>query len=1226
MNDLLQDLNDQQRRAVESDNPLFCLKASAGTGKTTVIVNRFISLLERDRLELDQILALTFSRNAAAEMRERIKEGIERKLVSVTASNDSYWHFIYRKIDFARISTFHSFYADLLRSYPIEAGIDPEFVILDDDQMDDEITSIAYKNAISHISRENSDILNALTEITEISQLKTEYIIPLYENREKLHKLYDFGPIDPANPPLPTQEQINNLLNSIPKFVVTDFRWIGFEEELKDIRERLITSGKHNAAGTLLTQIDLILALSKDAREDEHQLPPENFINTISEAIKKPAKNSFDDEEFLQEISDLFADIKKFIKSAESLLKTDMVPLNIEMAEHLKNILYVYKAFEDSIDDYKRQNSFMDFTDLVLTARRLLFENPKVLRSVKGGLKHILVDEFQDTDHIQLDILMQLSGIARTESETGKPSRGKNSPGLFVVGDEKQSIYRFRGADVTVFSEIRRIFERLGGAIESLDENFRSSGDIVTFHNVLFPQFMPEKEIFDFEAAYQQALARKPVENKLSVEFLFKELQKREKNPLQDIDEIVSEYLSFKIKEADESRIESARRWEASQLALKIKKIVEEKTVFISDRKGKREPLYSDIALLFNAMTSFSIYERELISNSIPYRTIRSGDFLYRPEIMDIINLLSAVFQPYNDFYLASALRSPVFGINDETLLALKPEAGNRLWDNLRDHILSIDIDHEQAQRLKRASSIISELADAQDRFNLTDFISYCIDRLQLRQVYSGIIGHTERLHNIETFLDRDIAAWIGSGCNTLPALLKMIETRMASGYKVSKQTNSFPDEEEAGSPGSVLISTIHGAKGMEYPIVFIPDLGRQSSHKGKICIEHNLGIAVSYKVLTDENKRIDRKSQIYNCLAYLEDRKENSELKRLLYVAATRAEDYLVFSGAMNSSSAKIYLMMLSKFLPEGKFYKRLPESLRPVVLLKPEHLKAGKKIAESEDVFIRTPDLSGVKVDIRRVSPVQLSLKNKIRFIPSELPVYNLCPRLYYYEFVERLPEPDDSSKLSTLPMKARDFGSFIHKTLQLYDGEMPPDSEFDRLPLTTEQKDFVRNETARLLGNYKTTEIFKEAKSAEHIFKEKRFACLLKEYVLEGAMDLFLVDNGDCHIIDFKTDNIDSKGIDAKAAYYSQQLGAYAVAARKLTGLGEIECSIVFLNPGIVFSEKFDPKRIDGTEDLLINAFERIRSEKKWEMNQSACPCIYQKICSSSLTKKRDQDFGF
>lgn len=1211
-------LNDKQKKAVYSENPLVCLTASAGTGKTTVIVNRFLHLLEREKPEIEDILALTFSRNAAAEMRERIKAKIEEKMISENADDSLYWQKIYRKIDFARISTFHSFYSDILRSYPLEAGIDPEFKILGEDETDDEMISDVFKKTVTELRRDNNQALIRILELMEINQLRDNYIFPLYRSRDKLYDLYNFESVNPNEPPIPSEEQIENLIKILPKAMVTDIGWQEIEKKLKEFHDFLKGYCESKIADEIRKRIEIILSAGESIRNNESDLSPESFIEKMSEASKKINKPKFkDDPELFAMTEPLFKEARAIIEEIKQLINKENISFNDSMVEFLKNVLTVYIEFEKRIDEIKRERSIMDYTDLTMFARRLINSNYSVLESIRHNIKHILVDEFQDTDHIQLFILLKLAGITYSikngKKEEPLPTKDKNSPALFVVGDEKQSIYKFRGADVTVFKEIKNLFELLKGEIDELDTNFRSSSGIITFHNHFFPQFLPKKELFDFEATYSIASANRITQDRLSVEFFFKELPEKDKSRKTDFDSDELDDFSYTIKDLnDDPKMETQRRWEANRVALKIKSIVEEKTIRIHDENSERDPRYGDIALLFNSMTNFSIFERELIANGIPYRTLRSTDFLFRPEIMDIINLLWAIHKPYSDFNIASALRSPIFGINDETLLILKPDEENRMWDIIRSENKIVNLNPEQKERVATAVSVITKLIEAQDKSNLMDFISLCIDLSNLNQIYSGVIGQNERLSNIRLFLYREAASWINSGAKTLPEFLRVIENKMTSEYSVSKQTAEYEDINDPKASGSVLISTIHGSKGMEYPIVFIPDLSRKFTKHGHIFIENNFGLALSFKDLNEKNKLEDIKSHYLDCLVFLNQRKERAELKRLLYVATTRAKDYLFFSCINSPSKDRYLLMLISQFLPGGNFYRDLPSELKPIVQIKSEmkEIKISPVILKKEKLF--SPDLTEVKVETTRIERIPLSCKMKKRFIPSELPEYSLCPRKYYYKFIEHVPETDEDIISKGLPMKGHEFGSLMHRFLQTYDGEYPEDSEFRVLDYTPDQIKKVKDEVYRLIDNYRKTEIFSIASKVKMKIKEQRFACKIGSYILEGAMDLILINNGKCHIIDYKTDKTSKQEIKSKAEFYRPQINAYAVTASKLFGCDDVLCSLVFLNPGSVQTTQFNTFLLKEIEEELLRTFDQIRSQTIWHRNLSACHCQYKRIC--------------
>jgi|GEM_PF-3723528 len=1220
-------LTEYQREAIFSDNPRICVTASAGTGKTLVLINRYIHLLEKEKLPPDRIVALTFSRNAAKEMRDRIREGVEEKIKSCSGKEAAYWKKVFRKLDTARITTFHSFYADILKSYPFDIGIDPDFVIAGDDELLMREIDEIYRKTASSLNEKNFQPLKNLLRYIEINQLKNNYILPLYLEREKLHYLSGFKGLSPDNLPELPEGLIKDYLEELPKIVVSGFDWRRIDVEaralLRELRTVTFTDEKAVVClNNYKMKIKSILSLSRRIRNDEVKLQIEGFIESVRESAGKERKSEDIIGELSLRIRDIQQKYKKIAEKNNKIIKNSTAEQEDLMREFSTDLLSVYTEFENAVTEWKRKSSRLDYNDLAIYARRLIYDNTNVRESLREGISHLLVDEFQDTDRVQLDIIKAIAGF-----ENGLiPEDTSGCPSLFVVGDDKQSIYRFRGADVTVFSEIKRLIEISGGQIINLDKNFRSSGDIIRFHNRFFPRFIPRRTHSEYDSIYRYSHSHHKIKNELAVELLFveKEDDKREDND-SDLDSCVNSSINYRYPAEEETKIAGLRRSEAGLIAAKIKSMVESEEVQINENGGARAVRYGDIALLFNALSSFEIYERELITAGIPYLTAASEDFYYRPEVMDILNLLQAVSNPFDNFYLASALRSPIFGISDETLFTLLFRREQLLWDQIKSAGRINEISEKQNERLNEAAVTIRFLSSRKDFLTVRDFVELVLDKTSYREIYAGVSGSLERLYNIHHFIEQELPGLIAGGDKTVDGLLHDLKRIRESGYRVNKKypfmNNSNGDDEEGGS---VLVSTIHQAKGMEFPVVFVPNLSQKYTSHKKIFIDYKYGIGLDFNIYDD----VSSKSESVNAMSYrilkdLNNRQEEAEKKRLMYVAVTRAKDRIILSGADKKKGKGPFIEMIADFLSGGRFRKNRPANIRDIVKI--ESIKSGDLQKsdvhpDKEEKILINPLEIDCDVSAPLIDPVELSYTTKNRFAPTELNDYAACPRLYYYKNVMMI--PDDiyrEQPRSTLPMSGKDFGSFIHYILARHRGENPPEWEYKALNLIPTDEKIVKQHTEKLLLNYKSTDIYKKANSTSEVYREFPFISSFGEYLIEGIMDMLFIDeDGLYHIVDFKSDGIGKSEVGEKASFYRPQLSAYAASAAKLFSVNNLRYSIIFLTPGITHTEEIDKAGLTELNNQISEIIRSIRDDKNWQGTEHCDDCPYKQLCHKTESK--------
>ncbi|HTI51064.1 MAG TPA: UvrD-helicase domain-containing protein, partial [Planctomycetaceae bacterium] len=605
-----QELTGQQRAAICHRQTSIALSAGAGCGKTFVLTRRFLSHLDpgEESLDLSQLVAITFTERAAREMRDRIRKECRRILSECPASEVDYWLAIVRQLDTARISTIHSFCGSLLRSHAVEAALDPRFKLLD------ETTSGSLlRNAIE-------EGLHRLLSARDVDshELVLEYGLDrtraLLEELTRTRYRIDFDAWR-SRPAADLAAEWEKLWQTVA---------------LPRLLRELLESPTTRRLIQLLREHVPSHAVMQDRRQqlldDLAALPDSDDPPAILERLQQNArvqggggKGAWDNDEvyaLVQEVMTDFRDVVGKTRDQWEYRADDLVPA----AEFGLRLLRVTEQVGRVYDDHKRAGAWLDFDDLLIGARNLLRDHPEVRRRVAAGIALLLVDEFQDTDPIQTEIVGALCG---DDLLAGK---------LFVVGDVKQSIYRFRRAEPQVFRQLRQDIPEEGRL--PLTTNFRSQPAILNFVNALFDGALgPEYEPL--------VPSCKRVSEEPTIEFLFSSAP---------ADEVES-------ADADDSA-DGRRRREAEWIARRLKQLLQDGKPRVrekdaADGSEKLRPLQQkDIVILFRAMTDVRFYEAALRDNGLDYYVVGGQAFFAQQEVFDLVNLCRALDDPDDEVAL----------------------------------------------------------------------------------------------------------------------------------------------------------------------------------------------------------------------------------------------------------------------------------------------------------------------------------------------------------------------------------------------------------------------------------------------------------------------------------------------------------------------------------------------------------------------------------------------
>ncbi|MBP2649736.1 MAG: addA [Firmicutes bacterium] len=1099
-----------QHEAIYNLSTNLIVSAGAGAGKTRVLVERYIYILQKREAACDEILAITFTNKAAKEMKERI-----RGLAAVLAENPEadeaeqlYWGEIKNSLEYALIGTFHSFCARVLRENPVEAALDPNFAVLDEFEaatvMDKVLTGV---------------LETALTvQAPWLERLFRIYDKPLLV--ENVIKLYDSLLAEGL-----LTSQLEECLNQ--PYLTAVAKSDTIKDKLRQLCGELFAFKANLKPGsahyTLVEWIENNWPEVDKAIENTDRQILDHYLGGLSARSK--------DKEIVNEI-------KETLKTL-NLIEADQQALGI-----VPDLCKLLLSLKVALDKYKVEHRVLTFNDMEVRTVTLLKNNPAVCGKYHKRIRRIMVDEFQDTNDLQRQIIYLLAG-GDAEQLLGNK--------LFVVGDAKQSIYRFRGADVAVFDRVRRDIIASGGKPIELDINFRSMDGLLAIFNECFAAIMgtaADQVKFCQLAGHRQAVGE---------------------------DEPRAEFLA--IPKANLLPGQLPREAEASAIARRIRAMVDNRERLVNHDVERRNVCYGDIAILFRVASDIDVYAAALKQAGVPYYIVGGRGFFRCQEVLDVLNLLRVVENRYQETALAGVLRSPMFLLADDTLVLLKNH-GKDLWQGLENYASLDQLAAEDRFMVERAWQVLTYLRGFRGIIRPTEllrralaktgYLSFVLTQFMGEQKYANLVKLMSMAANLET-----------KGLTSLGDFIRQLSLLVEDDAKEGEA------QIESESGDTVRLMTIHKAKGLEFPVVFIPDLNRKfnSDSAPMVVGAGKIGIKVP-----DKNGLLTFTS-VYQTIAADAKRLEYLELKRVMYVAFTRAKDYLVLSAVAEKAVRTKDYTELSNWLDWlGKVYafddfNELPERLAvdeaTIIVKNTEEFQAGYDSLPAAHIreAAAAVSLEFIKQLEYQMGAIELGDSDKLILSPSDIIQYRKCQRSFYYKKIVKIPDLEINTSESTgdyeeLPGNL--IGSAFHRVLEL----LEPDDEWQQwvnqaveelVPSHREQA--LKRQVVPLVERYLTSQLGKRLLEFK-ILKEWPFFFSLpnpdyegEDYLFRGVVDcLVFYPDGTLGIVDYKTDNITVEQTPARAKEHSLQLVLYAVAAELVLGRTVKDVKVYFARLGI------------------------------------------------------------
>lgn len=1116
----------EQALAINTIKSNVSLLAGAGSGKTYVLMKRFVQILRADlSVNPTNIVAITFTRKAADEIKGRVRQAVGECVEQAQTDLERLrWQEHLQKVESAPISTIHSLCSRILRDNPVETQLDPEFTILEDFEAQD-----FFKETLQQYLRKN------IKENAALRRLVQTYGVNSFVNQvtalgDKLSELVREDNL--AEPYLKAKEELPALQQKLFAAV----------REVIEAREALgaKTKGRH----TLTEAAGLLDEMQKQLLAPE----PDCSLLDASGVVKVSGKA-------------LAAELTNLKNLRQEL---NHVLLNAKGCDLVQDWLAVLQEFYACLSARKQENNVLFNDDLDLLAIEHLQKNEALRQKYQERYKYIMVDEFQDTNERQRQLIYLLCG---------NKLDGKNN--LFIVGDVKQSIYRFRHADVSVFNKVKEDIAQNAGQNLGMKTNFRSTQSIVESCNTAFCQLMdlPKEEI---------CLEHHDGANTGGAKVCL--LQ-----------------VPYKSKDDDLGAKEDKWQKEAEAIA-----------AYLQQELPKVEPQLrpgASKAILLRAMTHCEILRQTLQGYGINCVVVKGKGFYEQQEVLDILNLLAALHNRYASLELAGALRSNYFGLDDATLTQLfwQTENDKPLWDVLQavgSGELQLNLPPEQQALAMQAAERLRSLRQAAALMALPELFAQLWDELKPEFVLSQQENGPSKLANVKK-LRRLAQQYCQTKQASLAEWLQNVKDLRASSSKEPAATVQADD--------ALQIMTIHNSKGLEFDLVILPQLdksvhGDTASIKylpGKEGEQGLLGIKVPDKEMQMQ------KSGVYELAKARDSELEEEESRRLLYVAMTRAQKQLLMVGTV--AEEKLPEAVIG--LPSANGWWQQLQAVYEVDWDKQESSCPWIRLLCADALspaVAQQGEQQQLALEPLALAPLPAyAACGRTCFTASALQTYLHCRRQYYYQQVLAVPELEQTvagEQAHELPASVT--GSIVHKALELYNG-YNAEAVF-AIALDEFAPGAAATQAKSMFDAYISSDLYKALPKKQK--RELEFVQpLQQELAAEGVIDLLAFDEADNMIIvDYKTGTPPEP--DEVKLGYAYQLALYKDAAEKLYPGKRVVCAeLHFLQNMSVWQLPLDKSYLQEAVELC----EEISGKGEEDdfaciCNESCAYCHYAYLC--------------
>ncbi|MFJ8457798.1 helicase-exonuclease AddAB subunit AddA [Lysinibacillus xylanilyticus] len=1193
---------DDQWKAIYASGQDTLVSAAAGSGKTAVLINRMIEkvVATENPINVDELLVVTFTNASAAEMRHRMAEALEKAIAENPTSNH-----LRRQLSLvnkAQISTLHSFCLAIVKQFAYMLDIDPGFRIANEAEvalLRDDILADVLENAYD--SEDEAEVQAIYRLVDSFTSDRDDQAIETL-----ISKLYDTSRVH-AEP----QKWLRSLSKTydiaadvtiddleLSKYVKLTVKH-SLEEAFVLISEmRAITlqpAGPAPYAETAEMDFAMIQEGIRISREGTWQELFDYFATVKWSTLKRVSKDALVDVE-LQELAKKKREAAK--KIVNKLKETFFVRTPARLLEEIRlmsptigTLVELTNVFSEQFRMAKLERGIIDFSDLEHFALQILtvevegeLQPSPVALDLKHHFKEVLVDEYQDTNMLQETILQLV--------KTGDEQDGN----LFMVGDVKQSIYRFRLAEPKLFMRKYSDFLEtpdLTGMRIDLNANFRSRKEVLNATNYVFAQIMGERV---GEILYDENASLKPAapydDREVPVELVIMHPPEAEEQE-EEAEDVASE--AAELEELKKSQ------YEARFIIERIRQMMEDgTTVFDTKTKTERPLKYSDIVILMRSMTWSTDLVEEFKLAGIPLYAESSKGYFDALEVMIMLNVLKVVDNPYQDIPLASVLRAPFVGLTENELAKIRlADSKAPFYDALRQFIRSDGhgVQSDTFAKLQRFMLAFENWRDLARRGSLSDLIWKIYLDTHYYEMVGAMPNGKQRQANLRILHDRALM-YEKTAFRGLFRFLRFIDRMRTRGDDLGT-AKSIGEKDDV-----VRLVTIHSSKGLEYPVVFVAGMGRpfnKMDFHNPYLFDQDFGLAV--KAIDPEN-RITYTSLPFLALKEKKELEMRAEEMRVLYVAMTRAKERLILIGSVKNWSKTLDNWLDAQILPVDaplqEYLRARANSyfdwLGPAVArhtdfaaISSSSYKAPEDVAhwwvraietshytydiqgleDEVQQMLETPEdealLSEITTRFQAQYPFQQSTQKRSKTSVSEIKRLENLQRQEEPEYYFSIPSKQKTTTIAPRPtflqdkqMTGAEIGTAVHTVMQHV-----PQNGFTNVQ---EVKEFVADLVARQLlteaegtvvpwkkiYNFFTTDVGLRFKKAKQIRREMPFTISRVDedgdaQIVQGIIDcLFEDEYGEWILLDYKTDRIQSHFAE-EPALSKELLGRYGVQLR-------------------------------------------------------------------------------
>lgn len=1170
----------QQKNAIFATDGSVLVSAAAGSGKTAVLVERVINLITRSEnpIDVDRMLIVTFTRAAAAEMRERISKAINKLL-----ENDPYNPNLLKQKQLlytASISTIDSFCSDIVREYFHSLGVSRDFRIADEGELD-VLRKTALDNAFNTFYSSDSDefiaLLDAFSSKTGDVNL-----------REAVLKICTFLSTQPFS-----EKWLDDMLSNYAENSVAESIWGKIIIEYSKTTVHHAINLTQNSLKILENDEKLHKSFAPKIEDDLvflenllKKLYSDSWNDICSTALSFTAARltppkGYKDNPLKVAVAANRDEVKSAIKSVQLYFNNSEEEIVSEMRELQGLVSTMFDLVREYLREFyelKSKKNILSFSDIELLTVKLLaeplgnsYQKTSVAFEISNRYDAVIVDEFQDVNDVQ-DLIFKC--VSKEENN------------IFVVGDVKQSIYGFRQAKPQIFIDRKDSYEKYDEknpaypATIILDKNFRSRKEVCDTVNFIFSNLMTK----------QSAQMDYTKDEMLNVGASYPD----------------SDDCDFEISLIEKSVFEDydSAEIEARFIAKKIRAMMNSGFV-VKDGDTQRKATYGDFAVILRSTKNTAqTYVKTLIDNGIPAFSENKENSFEAKEVKIILNLLRVIDNPALDIPLLSVMCSPIYGFTPDELSQIR--ADDR-YSNLYSAVKNYSSKNDKT---KEFITQLEQLKNYSYTCSVDELIGKIYDTTAIGAITAAVKGGESPMRNLD-LLRIYARSFESNGYKTLSDFISYIDKLVENGTQLPAASDN------SDSLNSVRVLSIHASKGLEFPVCFLADTAKQFNKtdlKSDVLIDSVAGLGIK------KRDGICRYNTLPRLAVEIEiAQNEIAEELRVLYVAMTRAKEKLIAVGSkknaekylsnlyskivfgnviepftvVRSSGISDWLLLCALVHPSlNNLRKRINPSAEPVTHTKtsPWHFEV---IDKEEYIFGKTDNTPQQSKEIYEnvtrndVFDYAELLKTNLSFKYKNADIMNLPQKVSASQISHS--DSDYFEKVLTKPSflnketsAAVDRGTAHHKFLQycnFLNAKESINSEIERLKniglLSEKQTDLIDREKMK---NLLDSELVNRIIKSPTVYREEQFSAKLKssqifdecensvtdaEIIVQGAVDVAFEENGNLVIVDYKTDRV--KDISKLTELYRKQLEIYKLAMEQSTEMTVSECVICSVHLG-------------------------------------------------------------